>query len=148
MDNNTSNTGRVPPRWLLKIFTRINVWVYKVSKGRLMNSLAGMPIVLVQMTGARSGQIKTIPLMYVPYEKTIVLVASQGGSDKHPLWHYNLIKNPSVSITHNGKTLQLHARQASDAEKAIIWPTCVEYFPPYQAYQNRTKRNIPLFVCE
>ena len=105
-----------PPRWVLKAFTKINVLVYKLSGGRLMNKLSGMPIILVQMTGAKSGKSKTIPLMYVPHEKGFVLVASQGGAPKHPLWYHNLVKNPEVVITHDGLARPCTARRVSDEE--------------------------------
>ncbi|MDG0999236.1 MAG: hypothetical protein P8P54_05300, partial [Pseudomonadales bacterium] len=54
-----STTARLPPRWLLKLFTKINVVVYKLSAGRLMNKLSGMPILLVEMTGVKSGRTRT-----------------------------------------------------------------------------------------
>lgn len=140
--------GKPPPRWLLKTFTRINVFVYKLSGGRLMNKLSGMPIVLVTMTGARSGRTITIPLMYVPHDKGFILVASQGGAPKHPAWYHNLVKNPEIEITFQGRTRKLTARLVDEQEKATLWPTCVEYYPPYEQYQKRTERQIPVFLCE
>ena len=144
----TEDLGKPPPRWVLKIFTRINVFVYKLSGGRLMSTLSGMPIVVVTMTGAKSQRTITIPLMYVPHDKGFILVASQGGAPKHPSWYYNLVKHPNIEITHEGVTRQLTARRVSEDEKAILWPTCVEYYPPYEQYQRRTKRLIPVFLCE
>jgi F420H(2)-dependent quinone reductase len=142
------NKGAPPPRWLLKTFTKINVLVYKLSGGRLMNKLSGMPIVLVEMTGAKSGKARTIPLMYVPSESGFVLVASQGGAPRHPLWYHNLVKYPDIVIRHGGEARKCVARRVSDEEKARLWPICVEYYPPYQDYQERTGRNIPVFLCE
>ena len=145
----TTDMGSAPPpRWVLKTFTKLNVLVYRLSGGRLMNTLAGLPIILVKMTGAKSGKPRTIPLMYVPHDKGFILVASQGGAPKHPVWYYNLVKYPRVEITQGGKTSTLKARRVSDEEKAELWPTCVKYYPPYQQYQNRTDRNIPVFLCE
>lgn len=144
----STDNGKPPPRWLLKTFTRINVFVYKLSGGRLMNKMAGMPIVLVTMKGARSGRTITIPLMYVPHERGFILVASQGGAPKHPAWYYNLVKNPEVEITYEGRTLNLTARRVDEDEKAALWPTCIEYYPPYEQYQRRTERQIPVFLCE
>ena len=140
--------GKPPPRWVLKIFTRVNVFVYKLSGGRLMNTLSGMPIVLVTMTGAKSERTITIPLMYVPHDKGFILVASQGGAPKHPAWYYNLVKHPSIEIAHEGVTRELTARRVAEDEKATLWPTCVEYYPPYEQYQRRTERLIPVFLCE
>lgn len=144
----TEDLGKPPPRWLLKIFTRINVLVYKLSGGRLMNKLAGMPIVLVTMKGAKSGRTKTIPLMYVPHERGFILVASQGGAPKNPAWYHNLVKNPNIQVTHGGQTQALTARRVDEDEKAALWPTCIEYYPPYEQYQKRTDRRIPVFLCE
>lgn len=144
----TEDYGKPPPRWILKLFTRTNVLVYKLSGGRLMNKLSGMPIVLVQMTGAKSGKKKTIPLMYVPHGDGFILVASQGGAPKHPAWYFNLVKNPEIEITHAGQTRKYTARLVDEAEKATLWPTCVEYYPPYEQYQQRTSRQIPVFLCE
>ena len=141
-------TQGVPPRWILKLFTRLNVVVYKMSGGRLMNELSGMPICLIEMVGAKSGKKRTIPLMYVPHDSGFILVASQGGAPKNPVWYNNLIANPEVLITEGGVTRQLTARQVDDAEKETLWPTCVKFYPPYQEYADRTKRNIPVFLCE
>ena len=124
------------------------VLIYKASGGRLMNKMAGMPIVLVEMTGASSGRRRTIPLMSVPYGAGFVLVASQGGAPKNPVWYRNLVKDPSVRITYEGSTTQMTARCLDESEKAEVWPTCVEYYPPYQDYQDRTDRQIPVFLCE
>jgi deazaflavin-dependent oxidoreductase (nitroreductase family) len=144
----TDEHGKPPPRWVLKLFTKINVFVYKLSGGRLMNKLSGMPIVVITMTGAKSGRRKTIPLMYVPHDQGFILVASQGGAPKHPAWYYNLVKYPQIDITYDGQTRKFTARQVDDEEKAALWPTCVEYYPPYDQYQKRTERNIPVFLCE
>jgi deazaflavin-dependent oxidoreductase (nitroreductase family) len=132
----------------LKLFTRLNVFVYQLSGGRMMNKLAGMPILLVEMTGAKSGKKRTIPLMYVPNGDGFILVASQGGAPKHPVWYHNLVAQPNVQITYGGKTKSMVVRQATDDEKSQLWPICCQYYPPYQDYQDSTERNIPLFVCE
>jgi deazaflavin-dependent oxidoreductase (nitroreductase family) len=143
-----SDNGAPPPLWLLKAFTKFNVFIYKLSGGRLMNTLEGMPIVLVKMTGAKSGKSRTIPLMYVPHDNGLILVASQGGAPNNPAWFHNLCKHPQVEITRDGQTRKLTARRVSDEEKAQLWPTCVKYYPPYEQYQKRTDRNIPLFLCQ
>jgi len=114
----------------------------------LMNKMAGMPILLVEMKGAKSGKQRTIPLMYVPNDDGFVLVASQGGAPKNPVWYNNLVAYPDVRITFGGQTKAMRVRRVSDEEKAQLWPVCCEYYPPYQDYQTRTDRNIPVFVCE
>lgn len=148
--NNKQNedNGSPPPLWVLKLFTRINVWVYRLSRGRLMNKLAGRPILLVGMTGAKTGKPRTIPLMFVPHERGYLLVASQGGAPRHPLWYHNLVAHPEVNITFSGETKKMVARRLTAQEKDSVWPVCCQYYPPYQAYQDRTNREIPVFLCE
>ncbi len=137
-----------PPRWFIKAFTRINVWVYRLSGGRLMGSFSGYPICLVTMTGARSGRQRIVPLMYVPHGETIILVASQGGNPKHPVWYYNLVAHPEIVVEQGGRRLQLKARLVDADEKDWLWPICVEHYDPYETYQMRTTRDIPVFICE
>ncbi|MCR9277061.1 MAG: nitroreductase family deazaflavin-dependent oxidoreductase [Pseudomonadaceae bacterium] len=154
MKNGSENTdasgeqGPAIPKWILKAFTRLNVAVYRASNGRLMNKLAGDPICLVEMTGAKSGQARTIPLMYVPDGDAFLLVASQGGAPKHPVWYHNLIAHPDIHITQGGARRALRARELSGEERALAWPICVQHYAPYADYQTRTQRLIPVFRCE
>ena len=135
-------------RSFIKPFSRFNSFVYKLTQGRLMGTLGGRAVVLIKMKGARSGQIRTVPLMYVPYKEGVIIVASQGGAPKSPVWHKNLEVNPEIEAVYKGKTMKLKARRVDDAEKAAVWPVCVEHYPPFEEYQNRTDRNIPVYVCE
>ncbi|TNF79414.1 MAG: nitroreductase family deazaflavin-dependent oxidoreductase [Gammaproteobacteria bacterium] len=144
----TEDLGRPPPRWLLKALTRLNVFVYRASGGRLMNKLGGDPICLVNMTGAKTSQPRTIPLMYVPDGDSILLVASQGGAPTHPVWYHNLVAYPDVVVEEGGRQLELRARLVDAEEKARLWPICVAHYQPYEDYQRRTDRDIPVFRCE
>jgi deazaflavin-dependent oxidoreductase (nitroreductase family) len=135
-------------RRFIKPFSALNVFVYRLTGGRLMGKFMGRPVVLITMTGAKSGKKRTIPLMYVPYKDGVIVVASQGGAPKSPVWHRNLIEHPEIEAQYRGKKMKLRARQVDDAEKAAVWPTCVENYPPFEEYQARTDRNIPVFVCE
>lgn len=136
-------------RPLFKVFTRLNVFVYKRSGGRLMNRIPGAgPICIVAMTGRKTGKERNIPLMDINDGDNKILVASQGGLDKHPVWYFNLKANPEVEITAHGVTRRYRARQVDEAEKAKLWPLVVETYPPYDEYQARTDRDIPVFVCE
>ncbi|MCH2172948.1 nitroreductase family deazaflavin-dependent oxidoreductase [Myxococcota bacterium] len=135
-------------RQFIKPFSRLNSWVYRLTGGRLMGKFQGRPVVLITMKGAKSGAKRTIPLMYVPYGDGVIIVASQGGAPKSPVWYANLLANPDIEAQYKGQKMQLRARQVDDDEKAQVWPTCVEHYPPFADYQSRTDRNIPVFVCE
>ena len=100
------------------------------------------------MTGAKSGRTRTIPLMYVPHEEGVLLVASQGGAPKNPVWYHNLVKHPEIDVEHRGRQMKLRARLAEPAEKAALWPICDKNYAPYVEYRARTTRDIPIFVCE
>lgn len=147
MTDSDSQKSQVPPRWILKAFTKLNVWVYRLSAGRLMNQFGGRGICLVKMTGAKSGHQRFIPLMYVPFEDGVLLVASQGGAPKHPVWYHNLVAHPDIEVQVKGKKMKVRARRADADEKARVWPICVEYYPPYEDYQAITTRDIPVFIC-
>ncbi len=144
----TKDPGKPIPRWFMRSFTALNVWVYRLSGGRLMSTLAGDKICLVTMTGAKSGKTRTIPLMYVPHEDGVLLVASQGGAPKHPVWYHNLEAHPDIVVEEGGRRMELRARQVSEEEKAELWPICCRFYAPYEQYQQRTDRSIPVFACE
>lgn len=140
--------GKPPPRWLLKTATRIHVWLHRLSGGRFFNRLAGDEVCFVSMKGARSGRRRTIPLMFVPYGDGVLLVASQGGAPKHPVWYGNLVKYPDIEVEHRARRMSLRARLARADEKPALWPICDRHYAPYAEYRERTTRDIPIFVCE
>lgn len=132
----------------LKVFSSFNEKVYRLSKGRIMGKLNGYDVCLVTMTGAKSGKQRVIPLMYVPYQEGVIIVASQGGAPKNPVWFNNLLAHPDIDVQYKAKKMKLRARCVDAEEKAAVWPVCCEYYPDYAIYQQRTERDIPVFVCE
>ena len=143
-----TGAGSAPPRWAIKLFTRVHVFVNRASGGRLLNSIGGDDICFVTMKGAKSGRTSTIPLMYVPYRDGVLLVASLGGAPKNPVWYHNLVKHPEITVRHRGRAMSLRARLATPAEKPSLWPICDQHYAPYAEYRKRTSRDIPIFVCE
>ena len=135
-------------KWIMTPFSRWNARRYLASDGRSMGRFAGRDICVASMTGAKSGVRRDVPLMYVPHGEGVLLVASLGGAPKHPTWYYNLVSHPEVDVRVKEKTLKLRARLATPAEKASVWPICVEHYPDYASYQARTDRDIPVFICE
>jgi deazaflavin-dependent oxidoreductase (nitroreductase family) len=99
------------------------------------------------MTGAKSGRRITMPLMFVPFEKGVLLVASLGGAPKNPVWYYNIVAHPDIEVRHRGQIMRLHARLATAAEKPALWPICDARYAPYADYRARTTRDIPIFIC-
>ncbi len=142
----SADAGKPPPRWIMKTATRVHVFLHKLTGG--LNTLGKDDVCFVTMTGARSGRTITIPLMYVPHEGGVLLVASQGGAPKNPVWYNNLVKHPDIEVEHRGRHMTLRARLADAAEKPALWPLCDERYAPFADYRARTTRDIPMFVCE
>ena len=139
---------KLPPKAILKLISKLNVLVYRLSGGRVMGKLKGSPICLVTMTGRKSGRRITMPLMYTPHQDRVLIVASLGGAPQHPVWYHNLIANPNVTIQDGKRVRSMLVRQAAPQEKAELWPVCVASYPEFADYQARTGRDIPLMICE
>jgi deazaflavin-dependent oxidoreductase (nitroreductase family) len=108
----------------------------------------GRPIVLVTIRGAKSGKLRYTPLMRVEHGGRYALVASKGGAAKHPTWYGNLVANPHVELQDGTVRSDYDAREMSGAERAEWWERAVAAYPPYAEYQQRTSRQIPVFVLE
>jgi deazaflavin-dependent oxidoreductase (nitroreductase family) len=137
-----------PPTWVLKLMSRSHICLNRLTLGKMFNTLQGDEVCFVTMTGAKSGRTITIPLMYVPYNEGVLLVASRGGSPKSPMWYYNIAKNTDIIVRYRGKEMRLRARRATPEEKTELWPICDSHYAPYADYRARTDRDIPVFVCE
>ena len=147
-DTAQKDLGKPPPRAVLKAITKTHVFLHRLTGGRLFNKLGGDDVVFITMTGAKSGKRITIPLMWVPHGDGVLLVASQGGAPRNPVWYRNLVKHPDIEANHRGDKKKLRARLATAEEKPALWPICDEYYAPYADYRARTDRDIPIFVCE
>ncbi len=135
-------------RLIMRAFSKANVWVYRVSGGRLGAKFqGGAPVMLVSMMGCKSGKLRTTPLIHVSNGDDVLLVASQGGMAKNPVWYANVVANPEVTVQVGSTTRRMRARQVDDSEKQALWPVICAVHPDFEAYQQRTERNIPVFVC-
>jgi len=136
-------------RFIMRWATRLQVAVFRASRGRLMNTfVGGYPVCVVTTRGAKSGKIRRIALIHLPHGDSKLLVASQGGMSSHPLWYFNILAHPEIRILVDGVERAYRARQVSDAEKAALWPHLLSLYPDFDEYQARTDRNIPVFRCE
>ena len=109
----------------------------------------GLPVIIVTNRGWKTGAIRKTPLMRVTDGPNYILVASQGGAPKHPLWYSNLKADPNVEIRDKTEVYKMRVREVTEpAERQRLWALAVEAFPPYQEYQNKTARLIPVLVAE
>jgi len=134
---------------LIKLMSRVNTWAYRATNGRVGGRFrGGAPVMLVTITGRKTGRRLTVPLLYLRDADRVVTVASKGGMDQHPLWYRNLVANPDVDVQIGAETTAMRARTASPAEKTALWPRLVAMYPDYDAYQARTTREIPVVILE
>ena len=132
-------------------WVREQVELYESTNGADGTTLrdTGLPVVIVTNTGNRTGAIRKTPLMRVKDGDNYVLVGSQGGRPKHPVWVFNLRANPSVQVRDEADVYDMQVREVEDdAERSRLWALAVEAYPPYEEYQQRTTRKIPVFLAE
>jgi F420H(2)-dependent quinone reductase len=109
----------------------------------------GLPVIVVTNRGRKTGAIRKTPLMRAVDGDRYILVASQGGAPKHPRWYYNLKADPNVEIRDKTEVFSMRVREVVDpVERQRLWDIAVEAYPPYQEYQGRTDRVIPVFIAE
>jgi F420H(2)-dependent quinone reductase len=131
---------------LMRALVALNIWLYRLSAGRVMGRMGTAPILLLTTTGRKSGRGRTVPVLYLKDDGSFVLVASLGGAPKHPAWYLNLEANPKVELQVGSQRLSGTARRAGAEEKARLWPRLVEIYPQYADYQKRTTRDIPVVI--
>jgi deazaflavin-dependent oxidoreductase (nitroreductase family) len=135
-----------PVKWV-----RDQVERYENSGGTEGTTLmdTGMPCIIVTHTGNKTGGIRKTPLMRVKDGENYVLVGSMGGAPSNPVWVYNLRANPNVEIRDATEVFQMRVNEVDDpVEKSRVWALAVEAYPPYEDYQNKTSRKIPVFIAE
>jgi deazaflavin-dependent oxidoreductase (nitroreductase family) len=131
-------------------WVRDQVEAYERSGGREANTLrdSGLPVIIVSMRGNKSGTVRKIALMRVEHDGEYALVASKGGAPQHPVWYYNLKAHPDeVAIQDGPAPFPASVREVTGDERAAWWQRAVAAFPPYAEYQQKTDRQIPVFVA-
>ncbi|MEU1039354.1 nitroreductase family deazaflavin-dependent oxidoreductase [Streptomyces sp. NPDC005551] len=134
-----------PTQWV-----RDQVELYESSGGTRGTTLGdtGLPVIILTTKGARSGKIRKTPLMRVEHDGSYAAVASLGGAPKHPVWYHNVKSDPHVSLQDGPAHHDLTAREVTGEEKALWWERAVAAYPAYAEYQEKTDREIPVFVLE
>lgn len=132
-----------PTDWVAKHIER-----YLETDGEDGQNWRGVTTLLLTTTGRKSGKLRRTALIYGEHAGSYLLVASQGGSDKHPLWYLNLVDNPTVELQVGADKFTATARTADAAEKPELWRQMVELFPNYADYQAKTERQIPVVILD
>jgi F420H(2)-dependent quinone reductase len=131
-------------------WVREQVEAYERSGGQEASTLrdTGIPVIIVTMRGATSGNVRKIGLMRVEHDGSYALVASYGGSPAHPQWYANLVAHPSEVLIQDGpEPFAVTVREVDGPERDEWWARAVSVYPPYADYQERTDRRIPVLVA-
>lgn len=135
---------------LLHRLMGVHTLAYRATGGRIGHRIPGLraPMLLLDHVGARSGEHRTSPLLYIPDGDRVAIIASKGGFPKNPAWLYNLRANPETTIQIRGAHRRVRAREAEGDERERLWKRAVELYPSYADYQRRTERRIPVVVLD
>ena len=133
-----------------RAWVRDQVELYESSGGTRGTTLrdTGLPVVIITNRGARTGAVHKTPVMRVEHGGRYAAVASQGGAPSHPFWYHNLRAHPRVQLQDGPDKQDMTAREVSGGERAQWWERAVAAYPPYAEYQQKTSRQIPVFVLE
>ena len=140
---------------IIKWMSKANVTMYRATDGRLGSKWRvgsafprGLPICLLTTTGRKSGEERISPLLFLEDGENVILVASQGGLPKNPMWYLNIKADPVVTVQIKSRIRSMKARVAAEDERARLWPMLRAMYPDFDNYQAWTDRVIPVIVCE
>ena len=131
---------------LWKVISTVHTWLYRLTRGRLGHRAAGLASLLLTTTGRRSGTERTVALAYVPDGTDYVVVASNGGTDRHPAWWLNLQTRPQAVVQVGPELVPIVAHAADPSERARLWPKLTAANPFYTRYELLTARAIPVVI--
>lgn len=133
-----------PPDWV-----RDHIRRYRESNGEDGHIWHGVPTLLLTTRGRKSGEDRTLPLIYQEDDKgNYVVIASRGGDDRHPGWYLNLRREPQVEVQVGARKFRARAREAREEERAPLWRKMAAVWPDYDKYAGQTERRIPVVVLE
>ena len=129
-------------------WVREQVERYEATGGAEANTLRGVPIVVITSTGAKSGRLRKNPVIRVEHEGAYAAIASNGGDPVHPSWCHNFVADPRVRLQDGPERHEYVARRVEGEERRVWWARANTVWPHYDEYQERTDREIPVFVLE
>jgi deazaflavin-dependent oxidoreductase (nitroreductase family) len=129
-----------------RVAGKLHTRLYRLTGGWVGFRAGRLTHLLLTTTGRVTGQRRTVPLTYMADGETYVLVASNGGADRHPAWWLNLERRPQARVEVGGATFEVVAARAAPEERARLWPMLKAYNPFYAAYEGLTAREIPVVI--
>ena len=132
------------PTW--KLTSRVHTWLYRATGGKIGHSAGKITNLILTTRGRKSGEPRTVALAYLADGSDFVVVASNGGADKHPAWWLNLRHDPQATVEVGARKLPVTAREATADEHARLWPALKAVNPFFGNYEQITERRIPVVI--
>jgi len=141
-----SMPGGPPPKFVVKSAVAVHNFLYRISGGRVGGKFSGAPVLLLDVKGRKSSQLRTVPLLYVTTDKGFALIASFAGSPKHPDWYLNLEAAGVAEVDIRGRRIRVRVETVDPESERYrkIWRDAAALYPDYDTYQTRTTRRIPI----
>ncbi len=131
---------------MIKTVSAMHQFWYRLTGGLLGGSVMGRPILLLTTTGRKTGTRRTTPLLYLEDGENLVVIASNGGHQRHPAWWLNLEQNPQAEVQMRSAKKHVRAEEATGEERERLWRATVETYSGYEGYQKSTDRRIPIVI--
>ncbi|MEA2209847.1 MAG: hypothetical protein QOF54_2324 [Solirubrobacteraceae bacterium] len=129
-------------------FNRKVIDEFRANDGKVGGPFDGAPVLLLTSTGARSGERRTTPVMYLPDGDRMVIFASKGGSDANPAWYHNLRANPAATVEVGSETVEVEAIVTEGEERERLFRHQAELYPQFAEYERKTTRQIPVVALQ
>jgi F420H(2)-dependent quinone reductase len=136
------------PDRVLTTLGKLNVPVYRATRGKLMNKVGSAPVMLLTTTGRKSGVERTAPVLFLEDGPRLVVVGSNAGNARTPAWALNLRATPEARAQVGGRRWPVRARVAEGEERAELWRRVNDLYEGFDDYDARTARDIAVFVLE
>ena len=121
---------------------------FRTNGGKVGGQFAGAPLLLLTTTGAKSGQRRIAPLMYMPDGDRMIIFAAKAGAPTNPDWYHNLVAHPDATVEVGTETFDVNAVVASDEERDRLYAQQAKMYPGFADYETKTTRKIPVVVLE
>lgn len=127
-----------------KAYNRQLIEDFRANRGTPGGPFEGRPLLLLTTTGAKTGAPHTAPVMYVPIDDRLLVIASNAGAPVHPDWYHNLVTHPEVTVEMGADTFDATAEVIEEPERELLWTQIVERYPFFADHQQKITRQIPV----
>jgi len=127
----------------------VDTWLVHKTRGKVgFAKFFGLDTLLLTTIGRKTGEPRQVPLAFARRGRDFIVIASNFGQAHHPAWSANLIANPEATVELAGRKVTVRARLITGAERSELWAHLAEIWPAYDSYDERTDRDIRVFLLE